>query len=61
MELALLTEHKQLLHHLVKHLNFLNVRKGVEILTEEVLRAHLGGNRHLLTLSVEEYFHIDER
>ena len=60
VELAILTEYKQLFHHLVKHLHLLNIGEGVEILSKEVLRAHLGGDGHLLTLSVEEDFHIDE-
>jgi hypothetical protein len=45
---------------LVKHLHLLNVGQGVEILSKEVLRAHLGGDGHLLTLPVEEDFHVDE-
>lgn len=32
----------------------------MEILSKEVLRAHLGGDGHLLTLPVEEDFHVDE-
>jgi hypothetical protein len=60
VELAVLREDKQLLHHLVKHLHLLDVGKGVEVLSKEVLGAHLGGNGHLLTLSVKENFNIDE-
>ena len=61
VELALLREDEELLHHLVKHLHLLYVGEGVRVLPKEVLRAHLGGDGHLLTsLSVEENFHVDE-
>lgn len=60
VELALLREDEELLHHLVKHLHLLYVGKRVRVLPKEVLRAHLGGDGHLLTLSVEENFHVDE-
>ena len=60
VELALLREDKQFLHHLVQHLHLLNVGEGVRVLPKEVLRAHLGGDGHLLALSVEENFHVDE-
>ena len=61
VELALLREDEELLHHLVQHLHLLYVGEGVRVLPKEVLRAHLGGDGHLLTsLSVEENFHVDE-